>query len=225
MGRHYCELCSVLLEDYGDVEWNSCQNSYCPAEGEQICCQCADTSQGVCSQCDNTCSMCWLVGPHIRKPGSDNYQSDLAAECECGDCPVDLLLAYRDTCLSCFERIAEDELGCDVWGEHRDWTIEKCGHHVCEAMQRQLKCKDDTECSVCKEEEEYKVVKKERESEAAKVQSDVSVMRECLAKVESNSARSVLESWLKEHLPASQETTGNAISGAANSRKSRLKQG
>ena len=57
--------------------------------------------------------MCWLVGPHILKPGYDNYQSGLAKECACDDCPVTSLLSYEDRCLSCYESAASKDFGCE----------------------------------------------------------------------------------------------------------------
>jgi hypothetical protein len=84
MGRHYCEQCDVLLADDGNVEWNSCQNSYCPAHEKEICCRCADTDKPVCKFCKSgsSCSSCWLVGPHILVEDMDNYQKDVAKRCE-----------------------------------------------------------------------------------------------------------------------------------------------
>jgi hypothetical protein len=200
MGRHYCENCEVLLEDSGNVPWTSCQNSNCPASGRQVCCRCADTEKPVCSYCDNSCSMCWLAGPHILVPGLDNYQSGLAEECECEDCPVTSLLSVEDRCFSCFESAVSDEFGCDVWNEHETWTIKECGHNVCEALQMEMSCAKG-ECSMCKSKQKYETKKKEQETEAAKVQSDVSIMKECLTRVESESARSAIETWLKDHSP------------------------
>lgn len=189
----------MLLEDYGDVPLTSCQNVYCEASGREVCCRCADTDKPACSYC-NSCSMCWLIGPHILKPGYDNYQKRLAKECDCEDCPVTGLLEEEDRCLSCFETAVRDQFGCNIWKKHETWTIPECGHLVCEALQMEMRCgSNKAECSMCKSEKEYEAKKKEQETEAAKEQSDVAIMKDCMEKVSSQSARSVLEKWLKDH--------------------------
>lgn len=48
----------------------------------------------------NSCSMCWLVGPHILK-----HQKGLAKECESDDCPVTSMIYDEDRCLSCYEKV------------------------------------------------------------------------------------------------------------------------
>jgi hypothetical protein len=131
--------------------------------------------------------MCWLIGPHILKPAYDNYQKGLAKD----ECESDL---------SCYESAASKDFGCDVWQEHETWTVEECGHQVCEAMQIEMKCSKD-ECSSCKATKEYEATKTEQEKEATKEQSDVSIMKDCMARVESKSARQVLETWLEDNSP------------------------
>ncbi len=66
--------------------------------------------------------------------------------------------------------------------------MEECGHQVCEAMQIEMKCSKD-ECSSFKVTKEYEATKKEQEKEATKEQSDVSIMKDCIARIQSKSAR------------------------------------
>jgi hypothetical protein len=95
---------------------------------------------------------------------------------------------------------ASKDFGCDVWQEHETWTVEECGHQVCEAIQIEVKCSKD-ECSSCKATKEYEATKKEQEKEATKEQSDVSIMKDCIARIQSKSARQVLETWLEDNSP------------------------
>ena len=204
MGPRHCTVCDVLLKDYGgDVPWNSCQNSYCPALEKQICARCADTDKPTCRFCapGNSCSMCWLIGPHILQAGRNNYQSQLAPRCQLDDCPMYWILEDEDRCLECWERDVQAKFGrkLDLEEEHRVWTIEKCGHEVCEANQLEMKCKNDKECSVCKEEAEYAAKKEKQVAEEARVRSDVALMRTFVDQVSSESAKFALEQWLKKH--------------------------
>ena len=201
-----------MLEDYGDVAWTSCQNMNCPASGKQVCCRCADIDKPVCKYCDDgdSCSMCWLIGPHILKEGYDNYQKYLAKRCEFPDCPLYAPLDDADRCLSCWDRYATG-LGLSIEEPHRVWTIQKCGHQVCEANQIVMKCQSDSDCSICKEEEEHRAKIKEQRASQQQIQADVPLMKDLMGRLQSESAKNTLVKWLKQHDQAKDETSNESV--------------
>ena len=197
-----------MLTDYGDIEWTQCQNLNCAAACKQFCCRCADIDKPVCTYCDHgdSCSMCWLIGPHILKAGRDHYQKHLAPRCEFDGCPLYWPLDDEDRCLACWELYAEG-LGLNIEDTHRVWTIQKCGHQVCQANQNFMKCQSEKDCSVCKEEAEFKAKKEEQKAIQKKIQADVPLMKDFMGRVQSESAKSALSERLKQHDQAKNEAT------------------
>jgi hypothetical protein len=202
MGRHFCQECDVLLEDYGNVEWNCCQNMYCPAHEKEICCRCADTDNPVCGSCDSgsSCSMCLLVGRHILIEGLDGYRKRVAQRCECEECPIYEMLDAEERCLDCWDTFA-NSLGTQVFQKKtcKVWTIGECGHEVCSSKQMMMKCASDSECSICKEEVHFTAEEEKKRIEGERIQSDLQLMTGFVSQVKSSSAKAVINEWLSQH--------------------------
>jgi hypothetical protein len=202
MGRHYCEECDVLLEDYGNVEWNSCQNNSCPAIEKAICCRCADTDKPICGFCESgdSCSMCLLVSPHTLEEDRDGYQEDVAQRCECDECPIYEMLDAEDRCLNCWDRFA-NSLDTEVFAKEtcEVWTIGECGHQLRSSKQMLMMCTDETECSICKEKGIDAGEEEERRIEGERIQSDLQLMTGFMSQATSSSAKAALNEWLIQH--------------------------
>lgn len=178
------------------VPESNCENVDCTVNNSgrftHFCCRCADTSKPACTVCnkkgtnDNSCSMCWLVGPRDRK----------VERCELKDCPIYLIMDAEDRCLSCWEGYANEVCGNEVGisSKHDVWTIEKCGHKVCKAMQGTMDDPESDECAVCTK-EKTRAAKKEAKI-AAQVEADVTLMKELVHLVESSSAKAAIQKWL-----------------------------
>jgi hypothetical protein len=123
-------------------------------------------------------------------------------------------LVDEGVCRSCFNSQG-DTLGVDINTEHDTWTFKECGHTVCEAQQNLEEC-DKHECSVCKP----SATKKDQ---LAKCSKDALLMQDLLGKVESDSAKSLLTSWLEEHGSGVGTVDADAKAGTSTQKRQKTK--
>jgi hypothetical protein len=118
------------------------------------------------------------------------------------------MLDAKDRCLSCWDeyanKICDNKVDVWRWSEHDVWTIEKCGHAVCKAMQGEMECSLDPEsdeCAICKKQGKRAaiLVKEEDNVTAQAIRTDVPLMKALVHQLQSSSAKAAIQTWLAVH--------------------------
>mmetsp|Transcript_25170 Transcript_25170/g.51391 ORF Transcript_25170/g.51391 Transcript_25170/m.51391 type:complete len:257 (-) Transcript_25170:151-921(-) len=223
MGVYNCADCDRRL-DSGDICGSNCTN--CDSE-DFLCDRCASdrTKEPRCERCDTGCSRCPMVGPDDKF--GDYTRNDVEfGGCDAADCPLEGAFRSESCCEGCFQELAK-ECGVKADGKHREWTIEKCGHKVCEAVQRyegddsDYPPLADDQCWKCvgsERREKHDADKKSRkEAEEAKEAADAPSIISLLATLTSESAKAALSKWAEDHPAACEAAKGSNSAGASTS--------
>lgn len=198
--------------DSSDICGSDC--SKCNSE-DMLCEQCASgrTVNPNCEYCNKGCSHCPLVG---TDEGYDYTSNGVGfGRCEAADCPLEC--AFDGSCCErCFYELAKD-CGVRADGKHKVWTIEKCGHVVCEAIQKHESDPSypslrEDQCYLCVGEERTEKEnidrKAKKEAEDRKESADAPSIISLLATLTSRSAKAALSKWVEDH-PAACQAHGN----------------